>query len=108
MALSNIFVEPRREITESVVGVLIAAAVLVPDYRICEWLLSRSHAADDRVLVIPMMLLGLIVLGFAVACVFFLHFIGETTCDWFAERGLRLRPKTRYRIDHYGKRVACQ
>lgn len=91
MALSNIFREPRREITETLVGIVAAIVFMVLPCYFGSWL---SHFKDGPPLLLGAML-GLALEGFVVGMFFFIHFIGEEVCDWLDDRGLALRPRNR-------------
>jgi hypothetical protein len=99
MALSNIFREPRREITESLIGVTIFAVPLYWDYR----LTLAVNATSPHPLPVPV---GMLILGGVVIVIGLIgwgaalltHFIGEEICDSLARRGLELRPKERRRV----------
>ena len=102
MALSNIFREPRREITESAVGTVVAVGLLAADYRFGWWFQealqsSGAHGPGyyDGVWILGMVI-GLLTI-IAAYPVFFIfpHFVGETICDFLADRGIELRPKRR-------------
>lgn len=102
MALSNIFREPRREITEQVIGVGVVGVALVvwaiSGNAVGEWLLANDRSpVTDRV---PFLLLGWLValVGIVVALFVFslAHAIGEGICDALSRRGLDPRPKRRY------------
>lgn len=99
MALSNIFREPRREITESVVGLALAAAILVPllwvDYHFARWFEEITGGAGNggcpwqlgMGLFGPMAGLGIM------AALFATHELGDRACDALERRGLQLRPR---------------
>lgn len=99
MALSNIFLEPRREITETLVGITAVIGPVYLDYLFASWLKvasSSPNAPNPHGLPIP---LGMVI-GFAatlIICVafIFIHYVGEEICDFLARRGLHLRPTQR-------------
>lgn len=97
MALSNIWREPRRELTESVVGVGVMGAFFYGDYWLAVWLNSQDpkHAG-----ILCWMLVGAGILALAVliagSLILFTHFIGEEICNSLAKRGIELRPQRRY------------
>ena len=101
MALSNIFREPRREITETIVGALVIlvplTALLVIDYWVVTKLLKNPDKLEDvaigMVLLLPGMAIGLAVLGM-LAEVF--HAAGERICNALDRRDIHLRPKRRF------------
>ena len=96
MALSNIFREPRREITESIVGILALAAFGWLDWKYAEWLCRddiRCHERPD------LYALGMI-LGAALAIAIFIivvftHFLGDQICAALQRGGIHLRPRNR-------------
>jgi hypothetical protein len=105
MALSNIFNEPRREITETAIGAAIAAAFFAGLY---VWG-SHEYANGDRLclpgcdsraayLAVFMILLtigfvvgGVIIAGIAIG----IHALGESICNRLEDAGLHLRPRQR-------------
>lgn len=101
MALSNIFNEPRREISEAVVGLLLfaggLAAIGLPSYVIVCWLSPQyPHTSFAAELVLGGLIsvvagASLILLGRIV------HFVGEFVCDELELRGVHLRPRERAR-----------
>lgn len=95
MALSNIFREPRREITETLIGVTAAVIIMVIPYYFAEWLEVASGGRTRGVPVFIGIFVGIALEATSVALLFFIHFIGEEICDWLDERGLRLRPRSR-------------
>jgi hypothetical protein len=99
MALSNIFREPRREITESAIGITVFVLIVMGPLAIAWHVASEAVAADHNLpfllpfiatiigeLVVAVMVFGLSLLT---------HAIGERVCNGLAERGLELRPKQR-------------
>lgn len=99
MALSNIFREPRREITETLVGI---AALLVPlflDYCFALWLQASEGMDKNGEYKWPWpagMFLGFFLFFLALVVLGLAHWMGEKTCDALARRGLNLRPPRRY------------
>jgi len=100
MALSNIKREPRREITESVVGIATffggAGLYLWGVYSLLVWLGVKS--TGDFVFAMCMSLPGgfiaVVFLGFLLT---FTHALGDTICDRLDGIGLHLRPRNRPR-----------
>jgi len=96
MALSNIWREPRREITESVVGLAALIPAALFDNWFAAWFIRN---VDDRCPPPIAYFLGILSLGlgcfFLVAFAIFSHYVGEEVCDRLAKRGLELRPKVR-------------
>jgi hypothetical protein len=104
MALSNIFREPRREITETVVGVALITIPVVADYFAALELQKLSGGWSEFPWPIGMLFVPLIVIlgAMAVAAVAFglplvVHAIGEIGCEALEERGIHLRPRNRVR-----------
>jgi len=97
MALSNIFREPRREITETVVGLLAFSLPMWAIFRLALWM-----RAADRPPILP--LICYLVVATVVVALFFtfgglilflIHEAGEWICDGLQERGIHLRPRDR-------------
>lgn len=99
MALSNIFREPRREITESALGIGALAIVLYPDYRFAIWLQAQTIDPHGNFgCPWPLgMIVGFICLFFFGLVLFTTHSIGEGICNFLARHGAELRPKQRRR-----------
>ena len=104
MALTNIFEEPRRELTESAVGLVTVGigAMLVTLLIIGEMHLTGDiHFADQGtgqfVLGVVVYLFGNLVVGlFLFLFVVVTHVLGEAVCNKLARRGIYLRPQQRY------------
>lgn len=98
MALSNIFNEPRREITESVVGIGIFIAILGPVPTIAG-LLYHFGVVDSftegagAVLFCMVMVGGMAVLFMTL--LFATHQAGDAACNALQRRGIHLRPRNR-------------
>ena len=105
MALSNIFREPRREITESIVGLIVAigpvTAFCIADYYGAVWASvawfdgTTSTFWGCAIVLIPMCIFGIVFFGWL--ALILTHAIGDDVCDALEERGLQLRPRDRYR-----------
>lgn len=96
MALSNIFREPRREITESVVGLSVVGLLVYADYRFAAWL--NEIVINDRHEPLPLplgMVFGLVCLLVIYLALAFTHTIGDTICDALDDAGVHLRPRDR-------------
>lgn len=94
MALSNIFREPRREITETLMGALVVGAFLFADRFFANWLYAAFGQNDRPFIVLCYLIgacLGMVIFFFAI----FVHWIGESICGALANHGLELRPKVR-------------
>jgi hypothetical protein len=99
MALSNIFREPRREITESMVGITVFGLIVAVPVTIAwkganAWVAADPHAPFAEALL-------LVILGEAGAAIatvglaMMTHAIGERIYNALAQRGLELRPRRR-------------
>lgn len=100
MALSNIFREPRREITESAIGISIFVGIVGLDYIVVRYLKSLGKVKTEGDFVGAMLLIPLITIAIGIAIsglALITHFIGEKVCDALARRELDPRPKQRYR-----------
>lgn len=97
MALSNIGKEPRREIIESLLGILTFGGIIAGFVFWEIWLRSLPWPGNSP----PPPTIGSIMLLIGLSILYGLlqltHFIGEVVCDWFADQGLDPRPKQRYR-----------
>lgn len=105
MALSNIFKEPRREITETLVALSIvlpvAAGFLYADYHFaCRFSIATGDPRHADVLFWLGMfigfLAGLMVLMMAVFAAVATHALGESICNRLQEAGIQLRPRQRH------------
>lgn len=105
MALSNTLREPRRELTESAVGILITFGLLGglswADYRFAVRVYEVT-GADANALPIPItmfftpMILTVVLILIA-GLLTATHAIGEGICNVLERNGVRLRPVKRYR-----------
>ena len=100
MALSNMFREPRREITETLLGIAIVGAFLSVDYAFAAWFMTWAYPPNP----VPRFLLlffgmfaGPVIAGcliaVCVAVVTSVHNIGEGCCDMLEKRNIYLRPR---------------
>jgi H+/Cl- antiporter ClcA len=100
MALSNIFREPRREITETVVGIAVVAVLLGADYFAARELQKIPGWSDCPLLVAMVLIPGAIAMGWGLG-LFRLpqiaHAIGEDACEALQRHGIHLRPRNRVR-----------
>lgn len=100
MALSNIFKEPRREITETVVGLGIFLAVAAPLVwgESCLWNLIRFYCKDTDVAVCLTVLCNVLFgvgVGLSVLLLMGIHQLGDSICTSLENRGVHLRPRVR-------------
>lgn len=99
MALSNILKEPRREITESGLGILFIGGLAYLDFLFGRYLHNLASHPDDMPIPVGMIVGVAGIAGFIIGVMgilYFTHFVGEQLCGWLAKRGLEIRPKTRY------------
>lgn len=96
MALSNIFREPRREITESVIGVLALVPFCGLDWLVAKEALGGWKNGWEMVgsLVFATIVIFLAALALA-AVLAITHEIGEWVCDRMRNAGFDPRPKDR-------------
>ncbi len=97
MALSNIFREPRREITESVIGLLVTAPIFGWIYFLSGWL--RDHDST------PIMPLSFYIAGallftlggaaMSAGILLITHAIGDGVCNALQRGDIHLRPRNR-------------
>jgi hypothetical protein len=99
MALSNIFREPRRELTESAIGLVVFGGVALADYSFATWLENYAGyfpSSGNPHLPWPLgMLIGIGVGIFAVGVLFATHEIGTAICNALQRGGVHLRPRQR-------------
>lgn len=94
MALSNIFVEPRREITETIIGLAAVGGFLSLDY----WLVSRlpwPSGADAGFFYFEMFGMAIILAAVFILLVL-IHKLGDVLCNLFQRGGFDPRPAQRY------------
>lgn len=96
MALSNLANEPRREITEQVVGVVLMGLYIATTIAIV-WGLGAKKPEDwvlgTLLVAISLPALALLLVGLTVA----VHGLGDLACGWLGKLGLDPRPTQRYR-----------
>ena len=95
MALSNIFREPRREITETAVGILWLGGSFALGYYVSLWL----HLFDDGSRIVMGVCVGTIIFAspfVLIGIAHFTHSIGELACQMLKSIGLDPRPRRRY------------
>lgn len=107
MTLSNIFREPRREITESAVGLAIFGVAIWADYEFAVWLqdyagyytgannVTKAECPWPLGMMLGMMGTIALTLGTAIIMVAS-HALGDAVCNALQARGIHLRPKRRY------------
>lgn len=97
MALTNIFREPRREITESAVGLVVFGLLSWGDYVFAQWfqaVTGDEHGHDACPWQLGMVF-GVFFAFIAFLLLVLSHYAGEVICGSLAKRGLELRPKVR-------------
>ena len=112
MALNNILVEPQREITESLIGILVVSAIttvaLILSYYAAVWWITYWQFPMDAFRIIINMGAILVTTFVGLVFVFFIgwgllvttHEAGDGICNLLAKVGLDPRPKQRYRIEN--------
>lgn len=98
MALSNIRKEPRREITESLIGMVCVAGALWLDYAGSRFVnfvffLKGPCPIALAMILLPIVLLVVFLLGVLLVSV--THGLGEVVCGRLAKVGFDPRPKVR-------------
>lgn len=94
MALSNIFREPRREITESVVGIVSFVGV-VGGILYANYLVVTALGATKTVDLVFGSFFMIFVDMALIALLFLTHAIGDGICNVLQDRGIHLRPRNR-------------
>jgi hypothetical protein len=100
MALSNIGKEPRREITESLLGIVLLVLFVGGDYVISDYFVStlpKPKKGDLGLTMISIPLIGILIFMAVYGLALFTHFIGEQVCNALEKKGIHLRPRVRYR-----------
>lgn len=100
MALSNILREPRREITESVVGLAIFGGLILADYKFGVWLQAEagyetlSNGLTKYNVPWPAgMYFGLIGIIGIIGVLLLTHALGDAICNSLQRNGIHLRPR---------------
>jgi hypothetical protein len=96
MALSNIRVEPRREITESLIGIVVVGVIGVGVWMLALWINSLRSTPNMVASILCAMMTVAFGIPLLVALVLFTHLIGEQVSSLLANLGIDPRPKTRY------------
>lgn len=104
MALSNMLKEPRRELTESGMGIFaVIALYCVPGLIFAQWLGPKLASGPNEAcqetcsIILSGILIWPFVLSATIGLVYFTHFIGEEICDSLQNNGIHLRPKRELR-----------
>lgn len=97
MALSNILREPRREVTETVVGLVPVSIWLAIVYFIACALYTTDNPKNDPFILDLLFSLIITSVGsvLPIGAVFLTHAIGENICNKLQQAGIHLRPKKR-------------
>jgi len=99
MALSNTLKEPRRELTETGIGVAVIATAIGADYAFASWFIAYfppNGSFPHAFAIILAMLIGALLVLLLWAFFLFAHFLGEVICDSLANNGIYVRPKRRW------------
>jgi hypothetical protein len=99
MSLANILREPRREITETVAGLVVFFGIGIPlvyaDYSFAVWL-DRAAGGGPNGCPWPLgMGLGVFLFILGLALLTLIHAIGERVCNGLESHGYRVRPVRR-------------
>jgi hypothetical protein len=106
MALSNILNEPRREITESLVGIAVLILPVYADYRFGCWfnnVVGDGLPPVDVPRTLTGMFVGILLTLILIAIAIGTHAFGDHVCEVLQDHGLQLRPNTRYGADGKAK-----
>ena len=100
MALSNMLNEPRREITETVVGIAVVVPFAWLDYYFaCGLWESAKGTKDSMPFVVALFFTAFTLAGLGFMLVMFLllvHGLGDIACNALERRGFQLRPRQRF------------
>lgn len=100
MALSNILREPRREITETAVGLVAAGGlicfIIIPDYYFAFWWYEFTGGKNGGCPWQIGLILGVLFLFCATLMLAGVHRLGDGICNLLQRRGIHLRPRERY------------
>lgn len=105
MALSNMFREPRRELTETAIGLALFGCAVGADYLFARWLQYQAgYSTVDQVSKanIPWgqgMCIGVILACVCTIIAMVAHIVGESICDRLQDGGIRLRPLRRHEAE---------
>ena len=97
MALSNIFEEPRREITETLIGMAAMGGFLYLDYKFAVWFQGFSGGSISGCPWPLGMVLGIPYLMAIALVAIVIHRFGDYLCAVLENHGVQVRPKQRYR-----------
>lgn len=95
MALSNIRREPRREITEQVVGIVVFVGYMAMVYGIVDAL----HPKDTGDWIFFTFIISVLlpaIFGLLFMLIHLIHGVGDIVCNLLGNIGLDPRPKQRY------------
>lgn len=99
MALSNIFREPRREITETVLGIGVAAVLLLPygwaDIKLASLIDQGQTTVPFLLFCLLAAIILLLATVIAAGSLIGIHALGESLCNALEQRGVFLRPRRR-------------
>ena len=98
MALSNILREPRRELTETAVGLAIVVPLIYADYSFGQWLQDYAgydkHGDAHLPWVIGMGVGTLAGIAISLSAII-IHALGTAICDTLDKHDIHLRPRQR-------------
>lgn len=101
MALSNIGREPRREITESLLGTILVFGLIFVDWKFGHWVQAVASVGAPPGSWDGFWIVGMLIGAIGIVLIYpllflFPHFIGEIFCDALKGMGIDPRPKQRY------------
>lgn len=95
MALSNIRNEPRREITEQLIGVAALLSIPFAAHYIATAWIGAVRTIDVVGFTVLLTLMLPIMAALAIGLFYLAHFIGEEICDGLRNMGVDPRPRQR-------------
>ncbi len=95
MALSNMRREPQREITESVIGLVIFGGAIGVDYYAARCIFDMDTTIDVVMGMIMVPVFAIAAFSIIMLLLFFTHIIGDEVCNVLQKRGIHLRPRNR-------------
>lgn len=115
MALDNMAVEPRREITETLVGLALALPVIYLDYLFAAWFVPAckdpnfhgfwAMALGMVIGAVGLFIGGVLAMILSYIALVAIHALGEVGCAIIEAFGIQIRPKQRYRLNAIGEVV---
>jgi hypothetical protein len=102
MALSNMLREPRREITETAVGIVLVLGYAWINYTAARWLQSAIPLSGGFQIPVFLPMLAIFLGTFiCYGALLLIHLLGEAVCNALQQNGLHLRPRSRPVTDRW-------